>query len=94
MTLEAFRAPGVAMSRPSRKRKVPTGAGSAEHDQGGPGLAYDADGLEVLGLGAGLDGADESAAAYALRDGLQDVDLDHQHHCEGCRCVVSLDLRA
>jgi hypothetical protein len=44
------------MSRPSRKRGAPKGAGPgrAEHDQGGSGFAYDADGLEVLGLGPGL----------------------------------------
>src|SRR5262245_28357821 len=53
---KAFRAPGMAISRPSRKRGVPKGAGPgrAQHDQGGSGFAYDADGLEFLGLGPGL----------------------------------------
>jgi len=50
---ESVQSPGVAMSRPSRKRGVPTGAGPgrAEHDQGVSAFAYDADGPEVLGLG-------------------------------------------
>jgi hypothetical protein len=53
---KAFRALGVTMSRPSRKRGVPKGSGlgRAERDQGVSGFAYDADGLEVLGFGPGF----------------------------------------
>src|SRR5262249_41691911 len=53
----AFRAPGVAVSAsPKGNRGAPTGSGPgrAEHDQGVSRVAYDAEGLEVLGLGPGL----------------------------------------
>jgi hypothetical protein len=75
------------MSRPSRNRGVPKGAGPghAEHDQGVSGFAYDADGLEVLGLGPGLTvlmglpPPTPSAMAFKMFDLDHDLGADHPH---------------